>query len=221
MTQAPLQSRTRLNVLLTEDRPHAPEHWTEQLPRLLEPQGVAAYVARSAQEALVLAGRLRFHAAIIDMATPMGDGGAGASSRSSGPGSGPEAAGAGTGGPARMSAGPAGLWLLELFRRLPNRPPIVVVHGPAISDRELNRFLSDALRLGAFSVLHKPVQLEQLLSVFRRLLDSQYQGIWPQPGDGNGSSADRPGNRGGPAPRGAGGGGGVGDMRKGKDNRLN
>ncbi len=147
----------RFNVLLTEDRGHGDEHWINQLPRLLEPMGVRTYVARSGREAIDMAEARRIHAAVVDLATPLAD-----ASR----------------GPA--SAGDAGMWLLELLSRLPNRPPVVVLRQPAISFREAERMLREALRLGAFSVLDKPVGLEQLLAVFRRLLDQAYRGQWPE-----------------------------------------
>lgn len=149
----------RFNVLLTEDRPQPVEHWTRQLPRLLEPQGVASFVAQSGREAMDLVQRVRIHAAIIDMATPLGDPSLDAR---------------------RATADePAGVWLMELFRRLPQRLPVVIVHSPAYSERHLSRLLQQALRLGAFSVLNEPVDLEQLLRVFQRLLEREYRGIWP------------------------------------------
>ena len=150
------QRETRLQVLFTEDRPHAPEHWTTQLPRLLEPMGVAAHKARTGHEAIRLAERVRFHAAVIDLGTPLGAPGGRASPN-----------------------GAAGLWLLELFRRLPDRPPIVAVRGPQFSQGRAERLLGEALRLGVFSVVSKPVNVEQMLVVFRRLLDRKYQGCWP------------------------------------------
>ena len=42
-----------------------------------------------------------------------------------------------------------------------------------------SRALNEALRLGAFSVMEKPVDVEQLLGVFRRLMDKRYRGNWP------------------------------------------
>jgi len=165
VVKVPVQPDTspnaRFKVLLTEDRPHAPEHWISQLPRLLEPQGIAAYVARSGAEAVELADQLKVHAAIIDLATPL---------------EAPNRAGAFAPRPADREA--AGLRLLELFMRLPNRPALVVVHRPAYTP-EADRLMREALRLGAFSVLHKPVELEQILGVFRRLLDRQHSGAWP------------------------------------------
>jgi len=157
----------KLNVLITEDRPHAPEHWTAQLPRLLEPQGVAAYVARSGREAIDVAHRIRVHAAVIDWGTPIG--GPSTTTRSV-PG------GLSGNGPGNNTNG---TWLVELFMRLPHRPPVVVVGGPKISQRQFNRLMREALRLGVFSVVNKPVDLEQMLTVFRRLIDRRYRGAWP------------------------------------------
>lgn len=173
------QPNAKLNVLLTLDRQHASEHWTTQLPRLLEPQGVAAYAVASVAEAVSVASELPIHAAIVDLSTPMGENarqdefGHSVSGGLSGGGRGP----GGSGGPVKED--PSGLWVLELFRRLPHRPPVVVVHSPARSRREGDWILSQSLRLGAFSVLNKPVQVDQLLLVFRRLVDRQYRGIWP------------------------------------------
>jgi CheY-like chemotaxis protein len=149
-------SGARFNVLLTEDdRPRGDEHWVRQFPRLLQPQGVAAYVARTGQEAIDLAGRLEFHAAVIDLGTPKAE------------------------GEAFTPQGPGGIWLLELFRRLPNRPPTVLVTSRYHAARDIDRFLREALRLGVFSVIHQPVDLERMLAVFRSLVDRQYRGAWP------------------------------------------
>lgn len=150
----PRQPEGRLHVLLTENRPHAPEHWTSQLPRLLKPQGVVAFLAKSAQEAIELADRRAIHAAVIDLATPRN-------------------------APIRVAGG---LWLSELFKRLPDRPPVVIINSPAYTDRQANRILHEALRLGAFSVMNKPVELEQLLVVLQRLLERRYKGAWPVQG---------------------------------------
>ena len=169
--ERPTHSDAKLNVLLTLDRPHASEHWTTQLPRLLEPQGVAAYAVTSLQEAVRVATQLPIHAAIVDLGTPMG-------AEPQRPGGGRETSiGGGISG--ADGGDPSGLWVLELFRRLPHRPPVVVIHNPPRSRREGNWILSQSLRMGAFSVLNKPVQIDQLLSVFQRLVDRQYRGIWP------------------------------------------
>lgn len=144
------------NVLLTEDRPHAAEHYTRQLGQLLRPQGVHAFVVQSGEQAMELVESTPIHAAVIDSATPRsGKAGQVSASQSS------------------------GLWLLELLHRLPNRPPVVLVRGPSSENVQARRMLSEALRLGAFTVLDKPVDLEQLLAVFHRLLQRQYRGCWP------------------------------------------
>lgn len=144
----------RFNVLLTLDREHSAEHWTHQLARLLHPQGVFTQVVRTGREAAETMSRLPIHAAVVDLNTPMGD--SGDESRS------------------------GGMWVLELIRRMSDRPPVVVLRPAAFAQRQAERTLADALRLGAFSVLNKPVGLEDVLVVFRRLVDRQYRGQWPQ-----------------------------------------
>ena len=154
----PILGRGRFNVLITEDdRPRGEEYWVRQFPRLLEPQGVSAYIARSGEEAINLAEHHEFHAAIIDLGTPKAP-----IDPSPLPG-----------------AGRGAMWLLELFRRLPQRPPTVVVTSRRYPERDLDRFLREALRLGAFSVIHQPIDLERMLAVFRTLLDRQYRGHGP------------------------------------------
>ena len=147
----------RFNVLLTEDREHPIEHWTRQVSRLLEPQGVKAFIARSGREALDISSELPIHAAVVDLATPRQQ---------------------------QQTTGnnPDGLWLLEVLNRQPQRPPVVVVNGRTYSSRQAQRMLNEALRLGAFSVLNTPVQIEALLSVIQRLLEREYHGRWPTSG---------------------------------------
>lgn len=148
----------RFNVLLTEEREPTTAHWTRQLPRLLQPQGVRAFVARTGEEAFELVGRQPIHAALIDCSTPRT---------------------ADTLAPGES----AGLWMLELFRRLPSRPPIIVVNNRLYTERDLQRFLNQALRLGAFSVINQPTDLETLLRVIQRVLDRRYAGHWPEVSD--------------------------------------
>ena len=176
-----IQPDARFNVLVTEDRPHDPGYWTHQLPRLLEPQGVAAYVVHTGHEAIGLAEQLVIHAAVIDMATPFGENEPAGEGAEGWSGAAERSLAAELGRMAAAADEPAGLWLLELFRRLPNRPPVVVVHNTSYSQRQVDRLLRDALRLGAFSVLNKPVELEQLLRVFQRVVEKQYRGAWPAP----------------------------------------
>jgi CheY-like chemotaxis protein len=161
MVNARQEDDVRFNVLLTEDREHAIEHWTHQLPRLLRPQGIQSFVVRTGREALEVVGSTRIHAAVIDLSTP-----AGASETGERPSGGSGAQG--------------GLWLLEVFRRLPRRPPVVVVNSMTFTPRDAQRMLNEALRLGAFSVINRPVELEALLAVIRRLVDREYRGQWPR-----------------------------------------
>ena len=187
MTSTDPQSASRFNVLLTQDRQHSAGHWTRQLPRLLEPQGVNAYLARSGREAVDMVNDLDIHAALIDLATPQN-----APPRTTSPGA-PGAPGypdspdsfnpassrqkSGGGGGAGGEA--QGLWVLEVIRRLPTRPPVVVINSRAIAPKQAQRFLNDALRLGAFSVINRPSDIEDMLAVIRRLIDRQYEGAWP------------------------------------------
>ena len=152
----------RLKVLLTEDRDHAIEHWTRQLPRLLSPQGVEAIVAKTGQEAIEITRQTDIHAALIDLSTPQDK-----NNRAM-----------------TVSGVPGGIWLLEVLSRSPARPPIVIVNSRTFTERQIQRSLNDALRLGAFSVVNQPVQLETLLDVIQRLLDRRYDGAWPGRGGG-------------------------------------
>jgi CheY-like chemotaxis protein len=163
--------RSRFNMLLTEDRWREPDHWSRQLPRLMEPMGVVSYIARCGEEALEVASSVPIHAAVVDISTPKV---ARTMPQPSSEGSAEDYE------EQNESAPPTGLWILELFRRLPSNPPVVIVRSRTITTQDVNRLLRDALRLGAFTVMENPVPLEQLLGVFRRLLDRLYQGHWPQ-----------------------------------------
>ena len=145
----------RLKVLLTEDRAREDEHWTRQLPRLLEPLGVQAQIASTAKEALDAADRTPFHAAVVDLYTPLA--------------------------PGKSASGDAGgLWLLQVMHRRVHRPPVVMVNSQATS-RHTVRLLNDALRLGAFSVVNRPEHVDRLLHVIARLLQRRHDGRWPEP----------------------------------------
>lgn len=145
--------RGRFNVLLTRDREQNIEHWTQQLPRLMEPMGIEAYVATTGREALDLASEHPIHAALIDLATPAD--------------------------PASGKGSAGGIWLLEVLARRPQRPPIVVVNTRTYTPGSAQRYLSQALRLGAFTVIDQPSELNQLLAVIRRILERKYAGQWP------------------------------------------
>lgn len=154
----------RFNVLLTEGRPHADGHWSRQIPRLLEPHGVRSYVVRSGEEAVDVAQSTPIHAAVIDLGTPR------RLALQSPPAT-----------QRNMSTAndqPGGIWLLDLFRRMENNPPVVVVRSRTMGRQQVARLLNDALRRGAFTVMESP-DLEQLLRVFQALLERVYQGTWP------------------------------------------
>ncbi len=162
---------TRLNVLFTCDRHPGASHWAKEVACLLEPQGVTAVVARSGVEAVSVAQRMEIHAAVIDLSTPRGrleDLPTDVRGRRLNMG------GAGPG-----SSAPAGFWLLEFFRRLPNKPGVVAVQHRAVTQREVQTLLRESLRLGVFSVLPDPVDVGQLLDVLKRYLDRQHSGLWP------------------------------------------
>jgi len=157
----PPAAAPRFNVLLAEHRRPAAQHWTDQMAQLLQPQGVHAFVAHCGQQAIELAGTHTIHAAVIDLATPTTADDTAASST------------------AANHRGPGGLWVLEIISRMPNRPPVVLVNSSAISTGQVQRILDDALRLGAFSVVNRPIELNAILAVFQRLVERTYAGAWP------------------------------------------
>ncbi|MEO1237607.1 MAG: response regulator [Planctomycetota bacterium] len=159
---SPRPAGGRFNILLTEDRVRPIEHWTRQFPRLMQPLGVEAHLATTGQQALELTERIAFHAAFIDLATPKDDASAPATA-------------------------PGGLWLLKVLQRKAQRPPVVVVNSRATRQQAV-RLLNDALRLGAFSVVNQPVELNHLLAVAQRLLARHHRGQWPAPGSSNNST---------------------------------
>lgn len=155
---------SRFSVLLTEDCQRETEHWTRQLPRFLERIGAEAITARSGQEAIQLAeSRLAqsrpIDAAFVDLGTPRSPGQK----------------------PSTHEDQPGGLWLLQVLQRSDAAPPVVLVNGHAYSPAQAQRFFNDALRLGAFSVINRPVELESLLLVAQRLIDRMHEGSWPRP----------------------------------------
>ncbi|MHC4994132.1 MAG: response regulator [Planctomycetota bacterium] len=151
MKATPPQSGHRLSVLLTE----AEEAWANQLPRLLEPQGVRTIRVDGVDEAVRVIESEPIHAVMVDVAMP------------------------------KQRYAPVnptetgGLRLLKVIQRIDPSPPAVVIRGRRFDGRTDDRILSEALKLDAFSVLDQPVELEQLLAVFRRLIDKHYGGIWP------------------------------------------
>lgn len=155
--EADRAGRGRFNVLLTEERSYPQEHWTRQLPRLMEPMGVRSYLARTGEEALQITTRMTIHAAVIELGTPR------------------------SAGPARAATEPGGLWLLNVLSRQANRPPVVIVNNRALTSAQISKCLHEALRVGAFSVVNRPSHLESMLAVIRRVLDRHFDGAWPPP----------------------------------------
>lgn len=153
------ERRGRLNVLMTQGQ----QSWVDQLPRLLQPQGVRAIIAPDVDQAVRVIRQAPVHAVVVDMGVPMArhDEADDSADRH------------------EADAGTGGLKLLRVIRRLQPAPPTVVVRGRRFEGRHDDRLLSEALRLEAFSVLDQPVQLEQLLEVLRRLIERHYGGRWP------------------------------------------
>ncbi len=145
----------RLNLLLTYGG------WRErpavlQLPHLLEPMGIRALQAGTGDEAARIIGREEIHIAVVDLEIPLEDGSSGGR----------------TGGPR----------LLQLLRRLETPPPTIVVKPRPASMREHTRSLTQSLRDGAFAVLDRPLEMESLLEVLRRVLQRHYRDTWPTAG---------------------------------------
>lgn len=163
MRAVPIQPGHRLNVLLTE-HDAAADRWTDQLPRLLEPQGVHAIRAADVDEAVRAIEAQPIHAAVVDLRLPLTPG-----------------VDNNAGNTKDKSSG-GGLKLLRVIQRLDPAPPAVIVRGRRFDDRTDNRVLTEALKLDAFSVLDQPVELEQLLDTLRRLIQRYYGGHWPTPG---------------------------------------
>ena len=69
--------------------------------------------------------------------------------------------------------------ILQLLRRLEQPPPTVIVRPPQPAARENARSLGEALREGAFAVVDRPLNLETMLEVMRRVLRRHYQSNWP------------------------------------------
>jgi CheY-like chemotaxis protein len=152
-TSAETPQGPRLNLLLSYGGWQS-QSFAEQLPRLLEPMGVRCVQVGSGQEATQTIQKLTVHIAVVDLAIPLQAG--------------------------MPDTQPAGPRVLQLLRRLDQPPPTVVVRPPQASSRESARTLADALREGAFAVLDRPVQLEAMLEVLRRILRRHYANNWPK-----------------------------------------
>lgn len=156
----------RLNLLLTyggwRERPAV-----EQLPRLLQPLGIRAMQADSGEEAAQLIQSTPVHIAVVDLEIPVQ----------------PRSAGTNERAPLNSEGG---LRILKLLRRLDPAPPTIVVRPRQATERERVRGLSHSLRDGAFAVLDRPLHMEALLEVLRRVLNRHYENLWPQPRENQG-----------------------------------
>lgn len=151
----------RLNLLLTSGGWRS-EPWVESLPALMQPMGVRAWRARTGDEAARLIREIPIHIAVVDLALPLADG-------------------------AKPETDEGGARLLQLLGRLDTPPPTIVVQR-ARTSRDRSRELAQALSLGVFAVMHRPVQMEVLLDTFRRVLRRHYQDRWPDECGPRGSS---------------------------------
>lgn len=145
----------RLNLLISYGG-WREESAVNQLPRLLEPMGIVSIRVTCGEEATEIIRTTPVHIAVVDLTIPLHR--------------------------QRQDDAPAGPRILQLLRRLDQPPPTVVVRPPQIAARESARTLADALREGAFAVLDRPVQLETMLEVMRRVLRRHYANLWPDPG---------------------------------------
>jgi len=148
----------RLNLLLTyggwRERPTI-----EQLARVLAPLGIDSIQVRTGEEAAELIRHRPIHIAVVDLAIPLR---AAAEDRGT-----------------SSTAGAAGGRLLQLLRRLDSPPPTVIVRPPQPAVRESVRGLGEALREGAFAVVDRPVSLETMLEIMRRIVRRHYADHWP------------------------------------------
>ncbi|TVQ33523.1 MAG: response regulator [Phycisphaeraceae bacterium] len=148
----------RLNMLLSYGGWRS-DSWAERLPCLLQPMGVRAWRVDSGRDAArLLQSGSPFHIAVVDLRLPL------------------DRSPAGEGTKERMEEG--GSRLLELLARLPDPPPTIVVKASR-TQRDDARELAEALRRGVFTVVDRPVDLELMLELFRRILRRHYEDRWP------------------------------------------
>jgi ActR/RegA family two-component response regulator len=154
----PGENAGRLNLLLSCGGWEA-DPWIERLPRLLEPMGVRSFVAGSGKHASDVIKARPIHIAVVDLSLPL-------ECRQD---------------PDDMEEG--GTRLLELLAMLSAPPPTVVVRRPR-THRDDCRALNAALRAGAFAVIDRPRDandMNMLLEVLRRVMMKFYRGEWPEP----------------------------------------
>jgi DNA-binding NtrC family response regulator len=141
----------RLNLLLSCRQGQEEGSAIDQLPRLLEPMGIRSFRVATGEGAARVISDNPIHIAVVDLTIPLVES-----------------------APAR----PGGARILQLLRRLDQPPPTVVVR-PREPAGESARSLAAALREGAFTVLDRPIQLETMLEVMRRILRRYYADLWP------------------------------------------
>lgn len=158
----------RLNLLLSYAGWHR-DAWVDHLPRLLEPMGILSHRAASGTEATRVIRSTSIHVAVVDLGLPLDAEAEGAAADAHGPK---------VSHPELNEGGPR---LLELLSRLDQPPPVVAVKR-CRGARDEKRDLCEALRLGAFAVIDRPRDVDDLntmLEVLRRVLQRHYQGRWP------------------------------------------
>ncbi len=153
------RNNPRLNLLLSYGG-WREQSCVDQLPRLLSPMGIQSIRVESGEEAEQVIRTYRVHIAVVDLAIPLRK-------------TATEEASQGT------TTTSGGARMLQLLRRLQEQPPTVVIRPPDPSLRESSRSLGQSLREGAFAVLDRPVSIEEMLEVMRRILRRHYADVWP------------------------------------------
>jgi DNA-binding NtrC family response regulator len=143
----------RLNLLLSRDeRLGSDRAAIDQLLILITPLGIRSIVVSTGEEAAEVIGREPIHVAFVDLAMPL----------------------------AKHCEGQAGgSRVLQLLRRLDQPPPTVVLRPPHGASRDRSRLLGEALREGAFAVIDRPLRIETMLEVMRRIIRRHYRDHWP------------------------------------------
>jgi DNA-binding NtrC family response regulator len=145
------EAPTRLNLLLSCGQGQE-DPAVEQLPRLLAPMGIHSIRTNTGEGAAEVITHHPIHIAVVDVTIPLVP-------------------------TAPLKAG--GPRILQLLRRLEQPPPTVVIRPRRPVARESARELAAALREGAFAVLDRPIHLEMMLEVMRRILCRHYADVWP------------------------------------------
>ncbi len=128
----------------------------DQLPRLLNPMGISSYRVESGEEAEEVIRTYQIHIAVVDMAIPL------TTRRENRPGD------------------SGGTRIVKLLRRLHKPPPMVLVRPPQPQMKESGRGLTVALREGVFAVIDRPLEIESVLKVMRRIVERHYDDSWPE-----------------------------------------